>query len=64
MWFGAEVITHNEEGSDGEFVYDTCVVIHITEATNEVGGKLFIAIGARGQNLKPLEKPHVVTELP
>jgi hypothetical protein len=36
MWFGAEVIDHNEVGSDGEYVYDTCVVIRISETTNEV----------------------------
>lgn len=33
IWFGSEVITHlgNE---DGESIYDTCVVIHLSDITN------------------------------
>lgn len=35
LWYGSEVITHlgNE---DGETIYDSCVVIHLTDTTNTV----------------------------
>lgn len=33
LWYGSEVITHLGS-EDGESIYDTCVVIHLTDTTN------------------------------
>uniref|UniRef100_A0A1Q3FP71 Uncharacterized protein n=2 Tax=Culex tarsalis TaxID=7177 RepID=A0A1Q3FP71_CULTA len=33
LWYGSEVITHLGS-EDGETIYDTCVVIHLTDTTN------------------------------
>lgn len=35
MWFGVEVISHNDNDV-GEYVYDSCVVVHLAEITHEV----------------------------
>lgn len=40
MWYGSEVIDHNEVGSDGEINFDTCVVVHIAETTSEVSNRI------------------------
>lgn len=35
LWYGAEVITHHD-GEEFEATYDSCVVLHLAEVTNEV----------------------------
>ncbi|CAO1414307.1 unnamed protein product [Diamesa serratosioi] len=36
LWYGAEVITHHDEGESFETTYDSCVVLHLAEVTNEL----------------------------
>ena len=36
MWYGSEVISHFEDGDEFEAVYDSCVVLHLAEVTNDV----------------------------
>lgn len=35
MWYGAEVINHHD-GGNGEHIYDTCVMIHLAEVSDEI----------------------------
>ncbi|CAO1396122.1 unnamed protein product [Diamesa hyperborea] len=35
LWYGAEVITHHD-GEEFEATYDSCVVLHLAEVTNEL----------------------------
>lgn len=35
MWFGTEVITHHDHDV-GEYRYDSCIVVHLSEITHEV----------------------------
>lgn len=35
LWYGSEVITHIGS-EEGESIYDTCVVIHLSDITNSV----------------------------
>lgn len=36
MWFGSEVINHTPNDLEGEHIYDSCIVIHITEKSNDI----------------------------
>lgn len=35
MWYGAEVITH-QDGTEMEQIYDTCVMLHLAEVSDEI----------------------------
>ena len=61
MWYGSEVISHFEDGDEFEAVYDSCVVIHLAEVTNDVSTTLLkipihntLKINSKSETLYPI----------
>lgn len=43
LWYGSEIITHHETEAY-ESIYDSCVVVHLADANNEVSRNQSIKI--------------------